>query len=141
MDTSSQPGSSEPAGQQPATQQSGGSKEVEMPTIVEAPIETVPEFQIPKEVSPHLKKVGETIELPPDLKQMGVTNAPQYTPVTAPAQNTPQLPLTDDQIGAGLQSDFSTSFRWLAEWCLKQIKRLHMHLAKVGAHFIRVRDI
>lgn len=144
MDDTSVP-TPQPNGQQPLTEapwssQGGMSKEHEILLSSEEPIEAVKEFQIPKEVSPHLQPVSETVELPPDLKQAGVTIPPQDMPVVAPAQTGPSLPLTDDQIGQGLQADLTTSFRWLAEWCLKQIRLFHMHLSKVGEHFMRVRD-
>ena len=40
----------------------------------------------------------------------------------APQQVTVTLPLTDDQISAGLTAKLSSSLRWLTEWCLRLLK-------------------
>ncbi len=35
------------------------------------------------------------------------------------------LPLTDDQIQVGLQHKVFDAIRWLAEWCVRQLKKMH----------------
>lgn len=121
---------------------SGGAKEMEQRPTVESPgIEEVKELQVPKEVASHITQANDTIELPPDLTKIGVQPSAPEMSVTSPTQSGPDLPLSDDQIGQGLSEKPTSSFKWLAEWCLKQLKRMHMHIKRVGEHFTRVKDI
>src|SRR5688572_5594236 len=73
-----------------------------------------------------LRRVSETIELPPDVRQMGVSShgPTQQMPTTT----TVQLPISDDAIVQGLHASVFSSLRWLAEWCVKRLKKVHMHL-------------
>lgn len=92
------------------------------------------------ELSPELEKAGlekfrETIELPPDVRKMGVQAVGPSQPVT-PA-TTINLPLTDDQILVGLHAQIITSLRWLAEWCIRRLKQIHVHLKKMGGKVVR----
>lgn len=84
------------------------------------------------EVSPELERIGvekrsETIELPPDLQKMGVAATGASQPVTT---STVSLPLSDDQIVKGLHAQIMTSLRWLAEWCIRQLKKTHIRLRR-----------
>lgn len=117
---------------------SGGfSKEADMPRSAEPMIQEVPEFEVPKEVANHVAKVQEHIEIPPDLKSIGVTTPHSHGKVSDSLQKDLTLPLTDDQIGNGLKADVKSSVRWLSEWCVKQLKRIHIQLKQVGSHFVR----
>lgn len=95
------------------------------------------------EVAPELEAMGvekrsETINLPPDLKKMGVKAVSPTQPAT-PATTIP-LPLTDDQIMVGLHVRIISSLRWLAEWCLRQLKKAHYHLKVIAGHAVREKD-
>lgn len=92
------------------------------------------------EVSPELERAGvvkrsETIDLPPDVKAMGVSAAGPAQPVIY--TGAVQLPLTDDQIIVGLHAQILSSLRWLAEWCVRQLKKVHTHLKTVGGKVVR----
>lgn len=92
------------------------------------------------EVSPELEKIGlvkraETIDLPPDVTQMGVKAVGPAQPVSY--TGAVQLPLTDDQIVVGLHAQILTSLRWLAEWCIRKLKYAHIHLKKVRGNVVR----
>lgn len=64
-----------------------------------------------------------TIPLPQNVQQLGVKPSGPMTPVGSGASVT--LPLTDDQIAKGLHQSITSSWRWLAEWCVRKIKQLH----------------
>lgn len=78
----------------------------------------------------------EEIELPPSVKQMGVTkvetevNLPQVAPVS--------VPLADDQIVKSTGASVWASLTWLAQWCLRQLKKAHVKLKKVHGKIVRV---
>jgi hypothetical protein len=119
----------------------GFNKEMDMPArSVEASIEEVKEYEVPKEVTSHVSKATETIEIPDDLRNIGVIQPHSHGLVSDTLQKELNLPLTDDQIGAGLRVDTKFSLRFLSEWSLRQLKKMHMHLSKVGMHFIRIKD-
>lgn len=92
------------------------------------------------ELTPEVAEAGvevqkEEIDLPPPLPKMGVTQIGPSTPIAIP---TISLPLTDDKVVAGLGVSIWASLRWLAEWCLKQLKKAHIKLKKVHGRIIRV---
>ena len=95
------------------------------------------------EVAPELKAAGvesyrETVELPPDVAQLGVTHSGVSAPMTV--ATTIQLPLTDEQIERGLHAKILLSIRWLAQWCLRQLKKAHYHLKTIGGKVVRESD-
>jgi hypothetical protein len=119
----------------------GVGKEGEIiPTASEQPSQAS-EHEVSHEIAPHVQATSEAIELPPDLRQAGVTQSPQdqTIPPITDDQSVP-LPLTDDQIGAGLRQKPASSYRWLAEWCVRQLKLIHIHLKNIHGHFVRIND-
>ena len=62
-----------------------------------------------------------TVQLPQVVTQMGVAPVGQAVMPQAPAV---ALPLTDDQIAQGLKQSITSSWRWLAEWCIRKLKQL-----------------
>lgn len=118
----------------------GVDKEKEARQIAEGPLEEIVEPEPSEEVARHLVKTREEIRLPPDLKTMGVSTPAVTKAVSDTATTSPTLPLTDDQIALGLQAQILSSLRWLAEWCLRQLKKAHLHLKKVHGHFLKVKD-
>jgi len=102
--------------------------------IAEVGQETV----LPEEVS----KVGVTIKptsinLPPPVKNFGVSVvglAAQDVAVVAPAIS---LPLSDEQIAQGLHQSIKSSWRWLAEWCRRQLQQAHLILKSIHGKIVR----
>jgi len=123
--------------QMPVQPTGGFSKEGDMPRASEPLMQEVPEFEIPKEVGSHVSKVQEHIEIPPDLKSIGVSTPHSHGKVSDALQKDLTLPLTDDQIGKGLKADIKSSFRWLAVWCRKQLRKAGFDLKEVGQHSVR----
>ena len=122
---------------------SGVSKEREAPFFKENTIEEPAEFQVPKEVSEHIKLLPTKPDIPPDLIKAGVTHSPADDSVQQTRQD-PSLaapvPLSDDQINQGIAKAPTDSVRWLAEWCVKQLKLAHVQLKKVKGRYIRVQE-
>ena len=113
-------------------------KEYESPVSPDIKPEEIQEYQVSKEVSAHVQIRTEKPDIPPDLIQIGVTHAPSDQNMSAPVSNQVSVPLNDDQINDGLHHPITDSIRWLAEWCLVQLKRAHVHLTKVKGRYIRV---
>ncbi len=92
------------------------------------------------EVGPEVSEAGvevrrEEIELPSPLPKMGVTQTGAELPVSpAPVP----LPLTDDKIVTGTGAPIISSLRWLVEWCIRQLKRVHIRLKKIHGRITRV---
>lgn len=81
------------------------------------------EIELPKEVvSAGVKVQPTTVQLPQVVTQMGVQTVGQ---AVVPQPATTPLPLTDDQIALGLKQSVASSWRWLAEWCIRKLKQLH----------------
>ncbi len=96
------------------------------------------EMELPKEVAGAGVRLQPTsIPIPTPVSQMGVKPAGNNVPV----QTTPTtpLPLTDDQIAAGLRVSIINSWRWLSEWCVKRLKQLHVAVKSIGGKGIRVK--
>ena len=138
MDTSAQ---SFPDDQQVSPQQpiSGGggatSKEVEVVEVgrVETPAikEVGREIELPPPViSAGVKVRPTTVQVPQPVSQMGVAPTGQATP---PPAVTVSLPLTDDQIAKGLHQSITSSWRWLAEWCIRKLKQLHKKITMTNS--------
>jgi hypothetical protein len=96
--------------------------------------ETV-EHKLEKQVTPYVQVRKETIELPPDLKKMGLqssssTNFPSYQTVV--------LPISDDKVYQGLHAPISSSLRWLATLAIYLLRKAHLTLKVIHGHVIRV---
>ncbi|MBI5619905.1 hypothetical protein HY950_03015 [Candidatus Gottesmanbacteria bacterium] len=79
-----------------------------------------------------------TVSIPQSVAQMGVK--PMGANVPAPSVQTVALPLTDDQIAVGLHQSIVSSIRWLAEWCLRRLKQLHMGIKYIHGKVMRVKS-
>ena len=128
--------------QQSAGPASGFGKEKELLPQSEAPL--LEEIKTDLELSPELEKAGlerrsETIHLPQDLQNMGVTAHGPAQPVSQQAA-TIALPLTDDQIDLALHQKIWSNIRWLGEWCVRQLRKAHFHLKKISGKVVRERD-
>jgi hypothetical protein len=140
------PQSDDPSGQiappvvpQVSSAVSSGNKEV-LGGAIERPEglqdATGQEVELPKEVSSAgVRFHPTTVPIPPPVTQLGVQPAGHNVPVqTVP---TVSLPLTDEQIAAGLQLSVVNSLRWLSEWCVKRLKQIQMKLK--GSEHVRVK--
>lgn len=86
------------------------------------------EIEIPKEVAAAgVTTKPTTVTLPQHVTQAGVKPVGQ---TVAPQAVTTALPLTDDQIAQGLKQSITSSWRWLAEWCVRKLKQLHRKIVK-----------
>ncbi len=124
----------------PASGQSSISKEIEGGVGLGEPgLRDVAggEVELPKEVaSAGVNVRPTTVSIPQPVAQLGV----KPTGANVPAQPAPAvaLPLTDDQIAAGLHQSIASSIRWLAEWCVRRLKQLHMGLKYIHGKVMRI---
>lgn len=96
------------------------------------------EIELPKEVaSVGVKAQPTTVQLPSNVQNLGVQTVGQSGP--AGQATTVVLPLTDDQIAQGLHQGITSSFRWLAEWCIRRLKQVHMGLKTIHGKLMRVK--
>ena len=90
--------------------------------------------ELDEEVKPLVQVHEETVEVPPDLKQMGV----QATPTTHFPTQEVHTPISDEEIMKGLHEPTTSSFRWLAELALYILKHAHIILKTVHGKVTRV---
>ena len=86
------------------------------------PVGSGVEIELPKEVAGvGVKSQPTVVSLPPNISQMGVKQiGANVSPTPPPAVS---LPLTDDQISQGLHQSVLSSWRWLAEWCVRKLRQ------------------
>jgi hypothetical protein len=95
------------------------------------------ETELPKEVSSAgVKLHPTTVPIPKKVSRMGVAPAGQNVPVQT--TTTVVLPISDDQIAAGLGQGITSSWRWLSEWCLRRFRQLHIVVKMVHGKLIRM---
>ena len=128
----------------PAPQPSGSMAKESGPHIsfVEAPLitEVGQELPLPSEVSNAGVTIHPTtVTLPPNIQQLGVKPVGQNTS-SAAAAATVVLPLTDDQIATGLHQSIMSSWRWLAQWCVRQLKQAHVLLTSNHGKTVRTNE-
>lgn len=107
---------------------SGGNKEVEAvgsSSVEPGIIDLIGyEQELPKEVSSAgVKTTPTTVKIPPAVSSLGVKPAGSSTKIGD--GSSVKLPLTDDQIADGLNQSITSSWRWLAVWCIRKLKQLH----------------
>lgn len=114
------------------------------PVEVNSP-DTVSEITSEVEIPSEVEKAGvvsfkETIELPPDIRKLGVTQIGASVPVqNAPLLPQVDLPISDSQVVVGLHAGIGNAFRWLANWCIKKLKKAHVALKVIHGKIIRVK--
>lgn len=94
-----------------------GFKGAEVQRSKEKPVEQMVEIPSSPEVTPEVEGYMEKIEKE-DYQQILMGS-------TSPQQPQVKIPLTNDQIQAGLHHKVWEAIRWLAEWCLRQLKILN----------------
>jgi len=123
-------------------QQVAGSmqKEAELPKPVEQSFmeEVGKELELPPEVERAGVKTRESIEMPPDMQKMQ-SQIPAGGAQAQPASQsvTISLPIDDQKVVAGARENPAKSLRWLAEWCLLQLKKAHLTLKTVAGKIVR----
>lgn len=118
---------------------SGVAKELE-PSVSSVEVNGLQEVgkdvDLPKEVAATGVRISPTtVQVPPPVAQLGVQ------PVAAPpavAPVTVVLPLSDEQIAQGLHQGLASSWRWVAEWCVRRLKQAHLALRSVHGKTTRV---
>jgi hypothetical protein len=111
-----------------------------MPLSPETPslVEIGKSADLPQEVQrAGVKMQSDTVTLPKLVQNMGVTAVGPSVPPASAA--TVVLPLTDDQIAQGLHQSIVSSWRWLAEWCERQLKQAHILLTSAHGKIIRTK--
>ena len=111
------------------------SKEAEPIPKKEIEFKEVKEKEIEEEIGPHVVKRQEIINLPPDLKNLGLkpistTQFPQYQTV--------KLPISDEKIITGFSAPVSSSLRWLATLALYLLQQAHLSLKVIHGRVVRV---
>ncbi len=87
-----------------------------------APIEEYVEPELNIEMQQHMQATNVKFTPPPQIPVTPVA-PPQ---MNIPAVKTPQLPLQELEIEKEMKTDVYTAIRWLAEWCLRQLKEVQL---------------
>lgn len=96
------------------------------------------EIELPKEViSAGVTTQPTTVSLPQPVAQMGVKAVGDAVAAPPPPV---VLPLDDDQIALGLKQSVTTSWRWLAEFCRRRLKQMHIGLKAIHGKLTRVQS-
>ncbi|KKP59714.1 MAG: hypothetical protein UR54_C0025G0021 [Candidatus Roizmanbacteria bacterium GW2011_GWA2_34_18] len=111
------------------------SKEAEPIAAGKFEIKEIAEDNLEEEVRPFVSPRAETIELPPNLKKLGLqavsnSNFPSYKNI--------KLPLSDEKIIVGQKAPITSSLRWLATLALYILGQAHLGLKVIHGHVIRV---
>jgi hypothetical protein len=119
-------------------------KEVAPITTTTAEIPTVTEAGKETELSPEVVKAGvkmssDSVVLPKIVQQMGVHVVGPQAPVPAEAAAI-SLPLSDEQIAKGLHQSILTSWRWLSEWCKRQLLQAHLTIKSMHGKTVRAHE-
>lgn len=109
------------------------SKESEPARSVE--YQRVVEHEPVEEVKGYVKHRPEAVKVDKELEDMGVEAKEQ---IAYQANETIELPLSDERIVEGLHQPITSSWRWLAEFALYLLKQAHYTLKKVHGHIKRV---
>ncbi|MEK7073763.1 MAG: hypothetical protein AAB960_00350 [Patescibacteria group bacterium] len=108
----------------------------EAPTL----IEVGKDVELPPEVAKAgVRMSSDSVILPKLVQQMGVRAVDPAKPemVLPPVNN---LPISDEQIAKGLHQSIMTSWRWLAQWCTRQLQQAHFTLKSMSGKTVRIRE-
>jgi len=98
-------------------------------------LKEIVETKSEEEIKPYISRRHETIELPPDLKKLGL----QQTGATKfPSYQNVKLPISDEKIITGSHAPITSSIRWLATLALYLLKKAHLALRIVGGRVVRI---
>jgi len=87
------------------------------------------------EVKPFVTPKAETIQLPPDLKKMGLEtiNKTQF-----PTYQNVKLPISDEEVIKDLKEPPTSTKRWLGELAKYILLRAHLALKEIGGKVVRI---
>lgn len=88
--------------------------------------------ELSKEVAGYIEQ-REKMKVPPDLKSMGVQATDDVHGSTGPT-----FPISDEKIEEGLHQPVNSSWRWLSQFLLYHLQKMHLTLKKVHGHVVRV---
>ncbi|MCX7955545.1 MAG: hypothetical protein N2593_00315 [Patescibacteria group bacterium] len=98
-------------------------------------IKEVVENKVDEEVRPYVQPTSETINLPPDLKKLGIQHV---SSTKFPSYKNIKLPISDEKVVVGLRAPITSSIRWLATLAVYLLAKAHLGLKVVGGKVIRV---
>jgi len=98
-------------------------------------IKEVVEHTPPSEVRQYVSSRSETINLPPEIQNLGLE--PVSSSTFSSYQNV-KLPLPDEKIIVGLRSPVTSSLRWLATLGIYLLGQAHLGLKVIGGKVVRV---
>lgn len=109
---------------QPVEDFATAAKEVEHSPKIKT--EMVEEIHVTPEIEKKIEGYVEKIEKEAELQKPVTDDYTQQVLINSSAPQNPKitLPLTDDQIQQGLHHKVWEAIRWLAEWCVRQMKML-----------------
>lgn len=127
-------------------QHTPGSKEgVPMPAksseVLTMPEESFEQESVPESeaaVEDFIEEQQEEIDIPPDLKQIGVQHPAHSTSHIPMQYQNVKLPISDDKVIQGLQQPIDSSMRWLAEFAMYILRHAHLGLKVVHGKVVRV---
>jgi len=98
-------------------------------------IKEVVEHKVEDEVKPFVSPRQDTIELPPDLQNLGLQPVGQSQFST---YKNIKLPISDEKIVVGLKAPINSSLRWLATFSEYILHQAHLGLKVISGKVIRV---
>lgn len=110
-------------------------KEAEPAAKEKFEVKEVVEHKVEEEVRPFVSPRQDTIELPPDLKKLGLQSVPS---TQFPSYQNIKLPISDEKIVVGLKAPVTSSLRWLATLAVYLLKVAHLQLKVIHGRVVRV---
>jgi hypothetical protein len=114
-------------------------KEIETnPQVIEnvGVVDRAAELDLPKEVvKSGVISIPQIVKVPTHLEGSGVAASGVNAPLGS--GDSIALPLTDVEIIGGLSQDSTKSIKWLAEWCVRRLKILHVSLKNLRGKIVR----
>lgn len=103
------------------------------------------EVQMPQEVKEagieNIPNEGTVVEIPPDIKKMGVTLSGPTTPVaTSSSGSQVQIPIAYNQVIQDSKGPVTSALTWLAIWCLKKFKKMHYALKTINGKTVAMKE-
>lgn len=90
------------------------------------------------DITPYLRAHNPKVKVPKSLKEIGVEAV--ENPIQYPTYKTVKVPLSDQKIVQGMKMPLDSSFRWLAEICIRLLRVAHVKLKEAHGTIRRVVD-
>lgn len=91
--------------------------------------------EIDPEIRPYVKVHPKSIDVDEGLSRLGVKPQPQDLTLEPEIA----LPLTDAKIIEGMHKPITSSWRWLAEFCMRLLRHIHVALKTVHGRIVRIK--